>query len=61
MDEYMTTAEVAALVRSPAETVRYWRHMGTGPKSFKVGRRVLYARTDVEQWIEDARESGEAK
>jgi excisionase family DNA binding protein len=55
MDEYLTTAEVAAKVRTPAETVRYWRHIGTGPKSFKLGRRVLYAREDVEAWIASAR------
>jgi DNA-binding transcriptional MerR regulator len=57
---YMTTAEVAATARTPIETVRYWRHVGKGPKSFKVGRRVLYAVEDVEAWIEDARRAGEA-
>jgi hypothetical protein len=46
--EYLTTAEVASLCRSPVETVRYWRYVGQGPKSFKVGRRVLYAAEDVE-------------
>jgi excisionase family DNA binding protein len=51
----MTTAEVAELLRSPSETVRFWRHVGRGPKYFKLGRRVLYAREDVEQWIADAR------
>lgn len=50
---YMTTAEVAELLRSPIETVRYWRHIGKGPGSFKVGRKVLYKRADVEQWISD--------
>lgn len=51
---YMTTAEVAELVRTSPETVRYWRHIGKGPKSFKVGRRVLYAATDVQAWLEQA-------
>ena len=41
--EYLTTEEVAQKLRTPAETVRYWRHVGKGPKSFKIGRRVLYA------------------
>lgn len=50
-EEYMTTAEVAAVCRTPAETVRYWRHVGKGPKSFKLGRRVLYARSSVEAWL----------
>lgn len=55
MPRYLTTAEVGELLRVPSETVRYWRHIGTGPKSFKVGRRVLYAAEDVEQFIATAR------
>jgi len=50
--EYLTTAEVAELLRSPAETVRYWRHRGQGPKSFKVGRRVLYPVAEVRTWLQ---------
>ena len=55
MPKNLVTAEVAELVRAPIETVRYWRHVGKGPKSFKVGRRVLYAIEDVEAWIEQAK------
>jgi excisionase family DNA binding protein len=55
MPDYMTTAEVAELLRRPVETLRYWRWRGEGPPSFKIGRRVLYARTDVEHWIADRR------
>ena len=51
----MTTEEVAALIRSAPETVRYWRHVGKGPASFKLGRRVLYVREDVTAWIEAER------
>lgn len=58
MSEFMTTSEVAELLRVPAETVRYWRHVGKGPKSFKIGgRRVLYAREDVESFITEARQT----
>ena len=49
----MTTQEVASMCRTSPETVRWWRYMGTGPRSFKVGRRVLYRRDDVNKWIED--------
>ena len=52
---YLTTQEVAALCRTPADTVRYWRHVGRGPASFKVGRRVLYAVADVEAWLKAVR------
>lgn len=53
----MTTEEVAALLRTTPETVRYWRHIGKGPKSFKVGRRVLYARADLDAHVTEARGS----
>lgn len=53
--EFLTTEELAAKVRTPVETCRYWRHVGKGPKSFKVGRRVLYAVEDVEAFINEAR------
>jgi DNA-binding transcriptional MerR regulator len=56
--EYLTTQDVAEKLRTPAETVRYWRHIGTGPPSFKIGRRVLYAVEDVERFIADARSGG---
>ena len=52
---YLTTEEVAETLRTSPETVRYWRHKKVGPRSFKVGRRVLYAREDLEQFIAEAR------
>jgi DNA-binding transcriptional MerR regulator len=54
-DDLMTTAEVALLARAPVSTVRYWRHMRIGPASFRLGRRVLYRRCDVLQWLNDVR------
>ena len=53
----MTTAEVAELLRTPVETVRYWRHVSKGPEWFKVGRRVLYAAEDVQAFVDRARAS----
>ncbi|MGB3258888.1 MAG: helix-turn-helix domain-containing protein [Ornithinimicrobium sp.] len=51
--DVMTTSEVAELLRTPQATLRYWRHTGTGPRSFKMGpRRVMYRRADVEAWVE---------
>jgi len=54
---YMTTAEVAELLRTSPETVRYWRHIGSGPRSFKVGRRVLYDSNDVTTWLAEQKEN----
>ena len=57
--DYMTTSEVADLCRTSPETLRFWRHVGKGPRSFKVGRRVLYAVQDVESWLSAARNTTE--
>lgn len=51
--ENMTLDEVATEFKISPATLRYWRHQGTGPKSFKLGRRVRYRRADVEQWIQE--------
>jgi predicted DNA-binding transcriptional regulator AlpA len=51
--DLLTIAEAAALTRAPVATLRYWRHLGTGPRSFRLGRRVVYRRTDIDTWITD--------
>lgn len=56
MPKYLTTEEVADTLRTSPETVRYWRYVGKGPVSFKVGKSVLYALEDVEAFIAAARE-----
>jgi Helix-turn-helix domain len=56
LPQYITSDEVAEITRTTPETVRYWRYIGKGPDSFKLGRRVLYARIDVERWIVEQRE-----
>jgi Helix-turn-helix domain len=58
MNRFLTTEELADLLRTSPETVRYWRHVDRWPASFKVGRRVLYAVQDVENVIEAARLRG---
>lgn len=50
---FMTTEELAELLRRPASTIRYWRHIGVGPVGLRVGRRVLYQRELVEAWISE--------
>jgi predicted DNA-binding transcriptional regulator AlpA len=50
--DLLTTGEVAVITRAPASTLRYWRHVGTGPRSFRLGRLVVYRRDDVLNWIQ---------
>jgi excisionase family DNA binding protein len=51
-DELLTIQEVADVVRVPVATLRYWRHLGSGPQSFRIGRSVRYWRSEVLQWLE---------
>ncbi len=53
--ELLTITEAADLVRAPVATLRYWRHLGTGPRGFRLGRRVLYRRDDLHDWIAQQR------
>jgi predicted DNA-binding transcriptional regulator AlpA len=48
----MTLPEVAAMTRKPEATLYGYRHRGLGPRSFRLGRRVMYRRQDVIAWIE---------
>ncbi|MBM7519178.1 helix-turn-helix transcriptional regulator [Nocardioides nitrophenolicus] len=50
--DLLTTEEVAALLRKSPATCRYYRHIGIGPRSFRLGRRVVYRRCDVLVWLE---------
>lgn len=48
----LTSVEVARIIRVPHATLRYWRHIGLGPRSFKMGpRRVCYREDDVRAWV----------
>lgn len=50
-EEMFTLHEAAHLLRVPENTLRYWRHLGCGPKSFKIGRHVRYWRADLILWL----------
>ena len=50
--------EVADLTRTSPNTLRFWRHQGTGPHSFKLGRRVVYREEDVLAWMQAQYEAG---
>ena len=51
-ERLLTVPEVAEMTRIPEATLRWFRHAGKGPRSAKLGRRVVYKQADVLQWIE---------
>jgi predicted DNA-binding transcriptional regulator AlpA len=50
-DEMLTLHEACTYLRIPEGTLRYWRHLGTGPRSFKLGRHVRYWKADLVLWL----------
>lgn len=52
--DLLNIEEVAALTRKPVATLRWLRSNGQGPRCGKLGKRLVYRRADVEQWISSA-------
>lgn len=52
MTKLLRLPDVAELTGVPENTLRFWRHVGTGPRSAKLGRRVVYREEDVTAWVE---------
>jgi predicted DNA-binding transcriptional regulator AlpA len=53
MPDILLMEEVSEITRIPLPTLRFYRHAGLGPKSFKLGGRVAYKHQDVLDWIEE--------
>jgi len=49
--DLLTLSEAAAQLRRPDATLRYWRYLGTGPRSFKMRGRVFYRQGAVDEWL----------
>lgn len=51
--EYLTRAELAAELDNSERTIIRWDNAGVGPPRTVLGRRVLYRREGVLQWLRD--------
>ena len=45
---WLTVGQLAERYHKTPATIRYWKHIGYGPKGTKVGTTVLYPRENVE-------------
>lgn len=43
--------ELEIMTGTKASTWRYWAHIGSGPPSFRLGRRRVWRKSDVLAWI----------
>lgn len=51
LSEYMTEDEFAAEINKSPRTTARWRRLREGPPVTRVGRRVLYRRSAVAEWL----------
>jgi excisionase family DNA binding protein len=54
-DRLLDLTEIAARLRMPKATVRYKRHRGELPFTFRLGRRVVAYESEVERYIAERR------
>ncbi|MFG1785677.1 helix-turn-helix transcriptional regulator [Rhodococcus oryzae] len=53
MERYLNTRQVSERTGIPEGTLRFWRHMGEGPKSHTLGRkRVVYPLSSLNEWLQ---------
>lgn len=52
---WVTVEQLAEHYHKTPATIRYWRHIGYGPKGAKVGTTVLYPRENVEAFDRELR------
>lgn len=54
--------EVATMTGISLSTLRYWRHIGEGPRTWKLGGRTVVAyEDDVEAWLNEQYEAETTK
>ena len=49
---YLTQTESADFLRLSERTLERWRVEGNGPRFRRFGRRVVYAKSDLETWAD---------
>jgi predicted DNA-binding transcriptional regulator AlpA len=56
--DYLNSTQLEELTGTPASTWRYWAHIGSGPPSFKLGRRRVWKKSVVLSWLESLEAGG---
>lgn len=54
-DELLTLIDVAEILLTSENTVRWWHQIGTGPEFFKIGRRLYTTVGELRRWIREQR------
>jgi hypothetical protein len=55
LDGYLTITETAAELLVCKRTLKRWRSFGEGPRQTRVGKKILYHRDDILNWLQQQR------
>ena len=50
-DPLFETNEAGAYIKTPPATLQWWRHRGSGPKYLRLGRRVFYRKSHLDEFL----------
>src|SRR5690242_8103146 len=59
LSDYMSPEELAGFLGMTTETLKKWRSVGRGPAYVKFGRRPLYPKQEILDWIERQKHDGD--
>ena len=51
LDDWMPRRELAGIIGVSADTLKRWETRRIGPPCIRIGRKVLYRRSSVQDWI----------
>jgi excisionase family DNA binding protein len=52
----LTEREASEYLRVAPRTLQRWRQLGRGPRFVRAGRRVLYRKHDLDDWLDKGNE-----
>jgi excisionase family DNA binding protein len=53
LERLLSADEVAEFLGIPIATLYQWRHKGTGPSAYRVGRHLRYEPSAVREWLDE--------
>ena len=56
LEPLLDITELAEYLGIPLSTLYDWRTRGLGPRAYRFGKRLKFARSDVQEWMELQRE-----
>lgn len=53
IDDFLSAAEAAKELGIHIRTLKYWKSLGYGPKHSYMGKRLLYRKSDIKEFLDN--------